>query len=56
MHVLPDDDEGVGQRAQDPLILRLRRRVAPEHSLYVEPQHQAQETASLPVLRGRAGC
>lgn len=53
MHLLPDDDESVGQRTRAGLVLRLRRRVAAEHPLDVEMQHKSQETASLAVLTER---
>lgn len=51
MHLPPDDDESVCQRTQAGLVLRLRRRVAAEHPLYVETQHKSQETASLTALK-----
>lgn len=54
MNLLPDDDEGVGQRAHAGLVLRLSRCVVAEHPLHVKTQHKSQETASLADLTQRS--
>lgn len=53
MNAASDGDEGVGQSAAAPAVLRLKGRIVAEDPLDVETQHQTHQAARLAALRGR---